>query len=67
MIRLLRFKVVCIPWVKTNIRSMTIDVVSDSEVNAREIVMREAHKFFDQDMRFIWTKEPIEGYIKEVH
>jgi hypothetical protein len=57
------WSVVCTPWYKGSIRNMTIEVVAKDRKEAELIIMNEAHKFFDQDMHYIWG-EPIEGYKK---
>lgn len=55
------WNVECIPWNKGPIRAMNIHIVAESRKEAELIVISQAHKFFDQDIRYIWNT-PIEGY-----
>ena len=56
------WKVECNPWNRGAINSMTIYVVAEHRNEARTIIEEQAHKFFDQDMRFTWGEPVIEGY-----
>lgn len=55
------WEVICTPWVRGPIRSVTLYVEAKSRKDAELIVLEKAHKFFDQDMHYIWG-EPIVGY-----
>ena len=57
------WQIECIPFEKNSIRSMTIQVVAKTRKEAELIVLDKAHKFFDQDIQYVW-ENPIQGYIE---
>ncbi len=59
------WKVECYPFEHGPINSMTIVVVARDRKEAELIVLDQAHKFFDQDMRYKWSEPLLEGYQEE--
>lgn len=55
------WEIVCTPWNKGQIRSMTICVEAKTRKEAELIVLDNAHKFFNRDMNYVWG-EPLSGY-----
>ncbi len=63
MTRIYSWRVECTPIEKGSIRLMTLFVEAETRKEAELIVLDRAHRFFDQDIIYMWGK-PIEGYRK---
>lgn len=57
----LHWKIECFPVEKGAIRSMIIYIEAKTRKEAELMVLTDAHKFFDQDIKYLWS-EPIKGY-----
>lgn len=55
------WEVTCIPFNRGAIRSVTLHVEAKNRKEAEMLVLNMAHKFFDQDMQYVWN-EPMQGY-----
>lgn len=53
------FTVTCKPFEQGSIRSMTIIIYAQDRKEAELIRLRDAHRFFNQDMHFIWDESPL--------